>query len=345
MKIDIFNHFMPKQYFDRLHTLIPGHVVLNAFPRIKSLVDVEARLRLLDEFNDMQHVPSLANPPLELIGPPKVTPELARIANDALAELCTKYPSHFPAFIAALPMNNIDATLDEIDRVIGELGARGVQIFSNVAGKPLSRAEFRPIFRRMVEHDLPVWVHPMRGPQFADYASEQASEDEVWFSFGWPYETTACMTRLVFSGLLDELPKLKIITHHMGGMIPYFSGKITLGFRQIFYGTPQRNPVAEERGLKRPVIDYFKMLYADTALNGAKAATRCGHDFFGTQSCLFATDAPFDAEGGCGLIRSTIEAVEALDITKVERERIFAGNAQALLKLPARGKVNATILG
>ncbi|HEY2532422.1 MAG TPA: amidohydrolase family protein [Xanthobacteraceae bacterium] len=332
MKTDIFNHFMPKHYFERLRDLIPDHVVLGAFPRIKALVDIEARLRLLDEFGEMRHVLSLANPPLELIAPPHVTPQLARIANDALASLCTRYPDYFPAFIAALPMNDIDATLAEIDRTIKGLGARGVQVFTNVAGKPLSRPEFRPIFQRMTEYDLPIWVHPMRGPDFADYASEKVSEDEIWFSFGWPYETTACMARLVYSGLFDELPQLKIITHHMGGMIPYFAGKISLGFRQIFYGTPDRNPLAEERGLKRPPLDYFKMLYADTAL-GVRSATRCGYEFFGAKSCLFATDAPFDAEGGRGLIRATIDAVEALDISPAEREQIFDGNARTLLKL------------
>jgi uncharacterized protein len=341
MKIDVFNHFMPKTYFDRLGMVIPGHAVLSAFPKIKSLVDIEARMHLIDEFDGMQHVLSLANPPLELVGPPDVTPELARIANDALASLCTKYPDHFPTFIAALPMNNMDATLVEIDRAIGALGARGIQVFTNVAGRPLSGPEFRPIFRRMVTHDLPVWVHPMRGPQFADYVSEQCSEDEIWFSFGWPYETTACVTRLIYSGLFDELPYLKLITHHMGGMIPYFSGKIALGFRQIFEGTPTHNPIAEECGLKRPPLDYFKMLYADTALNGAKAATRCGHDFFGTPLCLFATDAPFDAEGGRGLIRNTIDAVAALDINAHEREQIFSGNARALLKLPASTNMRA----
>jgi predicted TIM-barrel fold metal-dependent hydrolase len=230
-------------------------------------------------------------------------------------------------------MNNIDASLMEIDRAVNDLGARGVQVFTNVAGKPLSLPEFRPIFQRMVAHDLPVWVHPMRGPNFSDYASEQASEAEIWFSFGWPYETTACVTRLIYSELFDELPDLKIITHHMGGMIPYFAGKIGLGFRQIFFGTPERNPAAED--LKHQPMDYYKMLYADTALNGDVAATRCGHAFFGTSSCLFATDAPFDAEQGRGLIRNTIKAIEALPITAGRREMIFAGNARALLKLPA----------
>ena len=151
----------------------------------------------------------------------------------------------------------------------------------------------------MAAHDLPVWVHPMRTAQFSDYASEKASENEIWFSFGWPYETTACMTRLIYSGLFDELPTLKIVSHHMGGMIPYFSGKIKLGFRQIFFGAPDRNPAAEEAGLKKQPLDYYKMLYADTAL-GEVAPTRCGHAFFGTEHCLFATDAPFDSEAGAG---------------------------------------------
>ena len=142
MIIDIFNHFMPKAYFDRLGDFIPGHPVLAAFPRLQPLVDVEARLRLIDEFGEMQHVISLANPPLELIAGPDRTPELARLANDALAEVCRKHPKRFPAFIASLPMNNVEASLAEADRAIQQLGARGVQMFTNVAGKPLSVPEY-----------------------------------------------------------------------------------------------------------------------------------------------------------------------------------------------------------
>jgi predicted TIM-barrel fold metal-dependent hydrolase len=329
--IDIFNHFMPPAYFERLQKLVPDHPASTMFPRLRTLWDVEARLRLLDQFRDFQQVLCLANPPLELLGPPELTAELARLANDGLAEICRRYPGRFPAFVASLPMNNMDAALRETDRAINALGARGVQVFTHVAGKPLSATEFRPLFARMVEHDLPVFVHPMRGPQFSDYDSETASENEIWFTFGWPYETTACMTRLIYSGLFDELPRLKIVSHHMGGMIPYFAGRIALGFRQIFFGTPERNPGAE--ALARPLGDYYKMLYADTALNGDVGATRCGHDYFGTPQCLFATDAPFDAEGGRGLIANTIAAVEALDIGADERRRIFSGNARALLKL------------
>ena len=333
MIIDAFNHFMPRAYLDRLEKIVPDHVAVKAFPRLDTLVDLDARLRLVEEYDGFQQVLSLANPPLELIGPPAVSTELARIANDALACACRRHPHAFPTFIAALPMNDVDASLRELDRAIGQLGARGIQVFTNVAGKPLSASEFRPIFRRMVEHDLPVWVHPMRGPNFPDYASETASEDEVWFSFGWPYETTACMTRLIYSGLFDELPTLKIISHHMGGMIPYFPAKIKLGFKQIFFGTVEDNPVAAERMLKRPPLDYYKMLYADTALGGEEAPTKCGHAFFGTTKCLFATDAPFDPQRGRALIGDTIRGVRALGLAQQEMDAIFAGNARALLRL------------
>jgi len=333
MIIDIYNHFLPKPFFDRLPDLIPGHVVLKAFPRLKPLWDLDARLRLLDQFGDYRQVLSLANPPIELLGGPERTPELARIANDGLAELCRKHPERFPAFIASMPMNNVPACLIEIDRAIGDLGARGIQVFTNVQGKPLSAAEFRPIFQRMAKHDLPVWIHPIRGPNFPDYETETVSEAEIWFSFGWPYETTAAVTRLIYSGIYDELPDLKIVTHHMGGMVPYYAGKIGLGFSQIFFGETNRNPAAEQAGLKLKPVEYYKKLYADTALNGNIAATRCGHAFFDTAHCLFATDAPFDAEQGKFLIGGTMEAVGALEVSAADLARVRADNARQLLRL------------
>jgi uncharacterized protein len=334
--LDVFNHFTPRAFFDRLGELIPGHPVLSAFPQLPALLDVDARLALLDEFPGLQQILSLANPPIEHLAPPDQTPDLAREANDLLAEVCNRHPGRFPGFVAALPMNDVEAALAEAERAVTTLGARGVQMFTNVLGVPLSAPQFRPLFAAMASFDLPVWIHPIRGPQTPDYATESASEDEVWFMFGWPYETTACMTRLVFSGLFDEHPGLKIIAHHMGGMIPFFSGKIKLGFSQIFFGTAADNPLAAKRGLKRPPLDYFKGLYADTALGAEVHALRCGHAFFGTSHALFATDAPFDAEKGRGLIRDTIASITALGLPAPETEAIFEGNARRLLRLDRR---------
>jgi predicted TIM-barrel fold metal-dependent hydrolase len=335
VKIDVFNHFTPERVFTQFKSIAPDNPGLKAFGALPALWDLDARRKLMEEFDDYQQVLSLSNPPIELLAGEDQSPELAVLANDELAALCAKYPQLFPTFLASMPANNPGAATREAERAITTLGARGIQIFTNVNGKPLSSPEFFPLFAFMAAQDLPVFIHPMRGPHFPDYAREDHSENEIWFTFGWPYETSACMTRLIYSGLFDRLPTLKIVAHHMGGMIPFFAQKIALGFQQIFDGTPERNPVAERAGLKRPVLDYYRLLYADTALNGSAAATACGHAFFGTEHALFATDAPFDAVGGEQLIRSTIDAVEALAISDADKARIFEHNARALLRLAA----------
>jgi aminocarboxymuconate-semialdehyde decarboxylase len=141
------------------------------------------------------------------------------------------------------------------------------------------------------------------------------------------------MARLIFSGIFDKLPRIKIITHHMGGMIPYFANKIALGFEQIF-ADKDTNPVAVRAGLKRhQPLDYYHMLYGDTALNGSLPSTQCGLAFFGVEHSLFASDAPFDFENGAWLIGGTIKALDALDIPKKDREAIYEKNARRLLKL------------
>jgi aminocarboxymuconate-semialdehyde decarboxylase len=331
--IDIFNHFTPAKVYALFKSIAPDNPGLKAFAALPALWDIDARLKLMEQFGDYQQVLSLANPPIELLAGENRSPELAKIANDELAAVCRQYPHWFPAFTASMPTNNPDAAVREAERAIKTLGARGIQLFTNVNGKPLSSPEFFPLFEFMAAQDLPIWLHPMRGQQFSDYAGEDQSENEIWFTFGWPYETSACITRLIYSGLFDKLPTLKVITHHMGGMIPYFAERIALGFQQIFHGTPERNPIAERAGLKRPVLDYFHLLYADTALNGSAAATACGHAFFGTDRALFASDAPFDSIGGKGLIGRTIDAVNALAVSDAEKDRIFEQNARTLLRL------------
>jgi predicted TIM-barrel fold metal-dependent hydrolase len=216
---------------------------------------------------------------------------------------------------------------------VGDLDARGIQIFSNVSGKPLDAPEFYPIFERMAQLDLPIWLHPARGPNFPDYLTEQKSKFEVWFVFGWPYETSVAMARLVFSRLFDKLPDIKIITHHMGAMIPYFEGRIGPGWDQLGTRTADEDYGALLDALDKRPLDYFRMFYADTALFGGEAGTECGLKFFGADNCVFASDCPFDPEGGPMYIRDTIAILDRLQVSDADREKLFLTNAQKLLKL------------
>jgi predicted TIM-barrel fold metal-dependent hydrolase len=250
-----------------------------------------------------------------------------------MAEYVNAYPGRFPGFVASLPMNNPEAAVQEIDRAISELNAVGVQMFSNVSGHPLDLPQLKPLFEKMAAYDLPIWLHPARTAQVADYSSEEHSKYEIWWTFGWPYETSAAMARLVFTGYFDEFPSLKIITHHLGGMIPYFEGRVGPGWDQLGSRTSDEDYTIILKRLKKKPLDYFKMFYADTALFGSRSGTECGLDFFGIDHVLFASDSPFDPEKGPSYIRDTIRVIDSLPISEENRSKIYEGNARRLLRL------------
>ncbi|MBI4247621.1 MAG: amidohydrolase [Candidatus Rokubacteria bacterium] len=314
----------------------PGMALQKRMTGIPVLVDVDLRLKIMDRYEGYVQVLTLAAPPIEAVGGPDVTPDLARLANDEMAALVDRYPDRFPGFVASLPMNNPDAAVMEIDRAIDQLHATGVQIFTNVAGRPLDLPEYQPIFDRMAARDLPIWMHPARPPQVADYAGEKRSKYDLWWAFGWPYETSIAMGRLVFSGIFDRHPNLKIITHHLGAMIPFCAGRIGGGLDQLGSRTDDPDDNAALKRLKKRPIDYFKMFYNDTALFGAWSAMESGLAFFGAERVLFGTDMPFDPEQGPGFIRDTIAAMERMRATPEEKQTIYEGNARRLLRLRLR---------
>ena len=332
MKIDIFNHIFPKKFFDKyINQGSGGKDIGKRVQNIQTIVDVDSRLRILDEFGDYVQVLTLPLPPLEILAGPDKSPQLAIEGNDGLAELVQKH-DRFLGFAASLPMNNPDAALREMERSIDQLGAFGVQVYSNAAGKPLDAPEFLPIFEEAVRRDVPIWIHPARGADFPDYQSETKSLYEIWWTFGWPYETSVAMSRLVFAGYFDKFPTLKIITHHMGGMIPYFEGRVGYGWDQLGKRTSDADYVSLLKSMKKRPVEYFKNFYADTALFGAAPATKCGYDFFGVDNIVYASDMPFEPAPGL-YARETIKCVEALDLTKEQKDKIYTGNAEKLLKL------------
>ena len=334
-KIDIFTHIWPTPFFDALI----GHIGTMTDITLRSgavpmMTDLDRRFEVMDLFGeDYCQVLSLASPPLEKLAGPDKALELSRIGSDALAELCMKYPRRFPGFIGTAPMNNMEACVAECRRAIEELGAVGMQIFTNVSGKPLDLEEFEPFFEYMAGCGKPVWLHPARGANFPDYLSETESQYEIWWTFGWPYETSAAMARLVFSRLFDKYPGLKVITHHAGGMVPFFEGRVGPGWDQMGARTTDRDLAAVRKALKRPHLEYFKDFYADTATFGSRRAIEHAIAIFGEDHVLFASDAPFDPEGGPMYIRETIRIIEEMDISDALRRKLFQDNAVELLGL------------
>jgi uncharacterized protein len=333
-KLDVFNHIYPTAYFDRVMQVAPDYKDVGKRMRnVPMLIDLETRFRVMDRFEGYQQILSIATPPIEAYASPVEAVDLARIANDGMAALVARHPDRFPAFVASLPLNDPEAAVAEIERAVRDLGARGVQIFSNINGRPLDSPEYLALFDVMAQHDLPVWLHPYREPAFSDYQSETQSKFEIWWAFGWPYETSVAMARLVFAGLFDRHPSMKIITHHMGAMAPYFEGRVGPGWDQLGVRTSDQDYGEVLRRLSKRPVDYFKMFYADTALFGAYDATVCGLRFFGADHVLFASDAPFDPERGPMFIRETIGILDRLPISHEEREQIYWRNALRLLKL------------
>jgi predicted TIM-barrel fold metal-dependent hydrolase len=342
LKLDIFPHIFPLPYFERMQAIAQANATLagqiKRWLNIPVLWDLDARIRMMKRFPGYRQVLTLSLPAIEFLAGPQEAPALARIANDGMAEICARHPDLFPAFVASLPMNNVPAALAEMDRAIGTLGAKGVQIFTNVNGRPLDEPEFYPLFERMVvKHDLPIWVHPTRTAKFADYPTETKSKYEIWWAFGWPYETTAFMARMVFSGMLDKLPKLRLITHHLGAMAPFFDKRIGYGLDQLGSRTSDEDYESLLKSMRKRPVDYFRMFYGDTSVNGSASAIRCGLDFFGIRHVLFGTDCPFDPQGGPLFIRENIKAIDSLRLEPGDRRRLYFGNAIQLLrlKLPA----------
>jgi uncharacterized protein len=333
-RIDAFNHFYPAGYYKKMEEV--GSDLKDMFRRaraVKSIYDLETRVRVVEQFPDYAQILSLPAPTLETVskGRPELALELAKIGNDGLAELVAKHPNHFPGFIAHASLTSGDAGVREVERAINELGAAGVQIFTNVGGKPLDRPEFEGFFAAMNKIGKPIWIHPERGANHPDYLDEKKSLYEIWWTFGWPYETSVAMSRLVFSKTLDKFPDLKIIVHHMGAMVPYHEGRVGPGWDQLGKRTTDEDYFSLLKSLKKRPLDYFKQNFkADTAVFGSRAATLCGLEFYTAENVVFASDCPFDPEGGTQYIRETIRIIDGLDISKEDREKIYFRNIEKL---------------
>jgi aminocarboxymuconate-semialdehyde decarboxylase len=206
----------------------------------------------------------------------------------------------------------------------------GAYLHTPVDEKPLDLPQFMPLYEMMSQYDLPIIIHPMRKVTHPDYLTEKESKYLMFSLFGWPYDTTSAMARLVHSGVMEKYPNLKIVTHHCGGMVPFYAERIRQ-FTQLL----DRRAEKGQRLLKKEAIYYYKMFYADTAIYGNPSALMCGYTFFGADHLVFGVDFPLgDIENGDRNYRQTINAIEQMDIPDADKKKIYEDNARSLMRLP-----------
>ena len=334
MIIDVFSHVLPPRYLQERNRRA-GNRLANQYGRYfqanPGLTDVEVRFRAMDRYPEVVQLLTIAGPNVESILDPAEAAACARIANDEMAELVAKYPDRFAGAAACLPMGDVDAALREAERALDELRFRGVEVFTDIGGKPLDAPQFLPLFEMMASRNLPILLHPRRTNKTPDYAGEDASLFLIYTNFGWPYETSMAMARIAFGGVLEKFPTLAIVTHHAGGMIPYFHKRVQLSwdFNEMRMGYR-----FDGRRLTRAPLDYYRMFYCDTAIQGNTPALMCAWEFFGPDHVLFATDSPYDNQLGERVYRETIAAVESMPVEPGAKRKIFADNARRLFRLP-----------
>src|SRR5512136_1283897 len=205
------------------------------------------------------------------------------------------------------------SAMKELDRSINELDCRAVTIASNQNGKGLDSPEYFPFYEKVAEYDLPILIHPTHWESYP-----LVDMDKGWrmmHVFGWPFDTTQAVWRLIFGGIIDRFPSLKIVTHHLGAMFPYFSRRVEQNFRKFL-----------KDELPRPISEYWANIYGDTAMDGTDPAYPCGYAFFGPDRIVFGTDFPYGLEEGEDFIRENLAGVERMVITEEDRKKILGEN-------------------
>jgi aminocarboxymuconate-semialdehyde decarboxylase len=326
MIIDAFTHVLPQCTLAAMEKLGTDFGTMGSRVKaMRQLYDLDARFRAMDEFGDYRQIISLSSPPIEEVAKPSESSGIAMIANEEMASLVDRHRDRFAGFVATVALHDVDAAIVELGRAVSELGACGVQLFTDIGGRPLDDPEYEPVFDFVHRSGLPIWLHPTRQPLIVDYLAEDASYFDMWQIMGWPYATSVAMMRLVLTGVFERFAGIKIITHHLGGMIPFHAVRAERGLLRESMVKTAKGPAARTVPLRRPPLQYLKQFYADTAMHGADSAVRCGLEFFGENRVLFATDHPF------GTIQTGVDMIPKLQLDRDAEHKLCCGNIARLL--------------
>ncbi|MFH1123545.1 MAG: amidohydrolase family protein [Pseudomonadota bacterium] len=311
MIIDIFPHLIS----DRVIKFVQEKKEIK-FKIPSENEDLDSRLNLMDKYGVDIHALSPTTPILLGLSAEDAA-TVCRMSNDDNYAFCRARPDRF-VNVCMISLLDVKSAMTEVERAVNELDCRGITISSNQDGKGLDSEEYYPFYEMVAEKDLPILIHPT---DWESYPLVDSAEGWLMMLiFGWPFDTTQAVWRLIFGGVFDHFPSLKIVMHHLGAMFPFFAGRMETAAHLM-------------EKLPRPFEEYWANIYGDTAVSRTPSAVPCGYEFFGADRMVYASDYPFGAEKGEAFIRDNLNAARALDIPDQEMKKILCDNAKKLLKI------------
>ncbi len=332
--IDFYCHFSAMRVIDYLEAAggPKPHVFRSLFANTPTLIDPDRRLQLMDEFGIARSVlvplPWLETAPAVHADPKKCL-EAARLLNEDLAQVAKRRPDRFSA-VAVLPTTTPEIMVAELRRAVGELGMVGGMVVTGPTVKRPDHPDFEMLYAEASRLDVPLWIHPSRPPFYPDYTDEKESKFQLWQTLSWLQDSSAAMVRIVFAGVFERHPNLKLIIHHHGALVPLFAQRMQYGWDYFEQNTGVKQPTA----IARPYIEHFKKFYCDTATQGNEPKLlEMTTAFFGPERVLFGSDAPMDASAGRSFTADALKSVAGMQIPESDKAKILCGNAVKLLKL------------
>jgi aminocarboxymuconate-semialdehyde decarboxylase len=322
-RIDAYSHISSLKFLAALEKQQGTPAAIStAIRRKPSLTDLKARINLLDrnevDINVLVPVPWLEAFP-RVATDRTLAPQMARLMNDELAAFVANEPKRFRG-VAVLASVDPDAMVEELHRAVKELGFLGAFVPVGPTAKRMDHPDFEPLYRSIVELDATLWLHPSR-PPLPEHTDESRSKYGQWIAIGWPYDTTTAMYRIVYSGVFDRYPTIRIVAHHHGGIAPYYAARI-------------QSSAADDVGAQPPKMEQFKKFYCDTACNEfAPKVLELALDFFGAERVLFGSDAPFGADDGQRFTTQVLRSIEAMQVSSEVRKAILSETASRTLKI------------
>ncbi|WP_125587804.1 amidohydrolase family protein [Companilactobacillus jidongensis] len=299
-KIDVFAHVLPVNFYNRMQKFDNNLLAKNPYLHNDVLTNIEKIKAGLA--SDVKQVISNVNLNPEDYVDDKTSVELCRHANEELISM-VKDNDIFVSAVAMLPMNSVSEAIKIInEQVVRNDELIGVQLFTRALNKPITSDEYEPIFAKLNELNIPIWLHPV--------FDESRNDNNITFS--WEYELTQAMYNIVKKGYFQKYPDLKVIVHHAGAMIPFFSQRIKYTMSETEYKD-------------------FKKFYVDTALLGNSKALELTVDFFGASHVLFGTDAPFGIPP-YGATDEIVSAIDKMNISADQKNMIYTNNLKNILK-------------